>query len=135
PKHPFRGGVEHADQRPEGDDEGVHDRRDAARERLSVLDRVELGHDLTDRALEEDDQYIGDDRRYGHGHGIAVAPEERLKRVRDDWLTQSTDTDRRHGDPNLARGEVVADLIHVREREASPARALLRPRLQRAATR
>ena len=123
-EHPLGGGVERDDERPEEDDEGLHGRGDPAGKGLGVLDRVELGNDLADGALEEDDQQIGDPHAYGHGYvASAVLPEDRLERVGDGRLAECSDADRGHRDPDLAGGDVVADLLHVAQCQARTTRA------------
>ena len=71
-QHPLRGGVEREDERPEDDDEGPHGRRDPPGEALGVLNRVELGDDLADGALEERDQHVGD--HHAHDHATPWPP-------------------------------------------------------------
>ena len=104
---------------------------DAAGEVLGVLDRVELGSDLADDALGDSDQQVGDDHRDCNRRRVPeTVAEQGLEDVGDGRLAESTDADRGHRDPDLAGGDVVADLLELHQRHPRPALAVLGHRLQ-----
>ena len=131
PQHPVRGGIQRDDERVEDDPEELQRPGDPPGDALGVLDHVELRDHLADRGLRGRDQQIGNDHRDHHGRAVAErVAEQRLEHVGDRRLAQGSDADRGHRDPDLAGGDVVADVLALRQCEAGPAGALLGQRLE-----
>ena len=70
------------------------------------------------------------DRDGDRGRVAETVAEQGLEQVGDGRLAEGADADRGHRDPDLAGGDVVADLLQLPERHPRPALALLGHRLQ-----
>ena len=58
------------------------------------------------------------------------AAQQRLEHMGDRRLAQGADADRRHRDPDLAGGDVVADVVYLLERQPGASRPFVRERLE-----
>ena len=114
----FDGAVQQHDERVEQRSGRTAAAARSAAPALGVLDRVELRDDLADDDLRAGDQQVGDhDRDRDRGRVPSASSEHRLEHVRDRRLAERADADRGHRDPDLAGGDVVADLVELRERQ------------------
>ena len=104
PQDPVGHGRQHDDQRVEHDAERLQRARDASRDGLGSVDRVELRHHLAGDELRAGDQHERDDRRDATAAPwLSVRAERVLEHVRERRLAQRADADRGQRHADLAR--------------------------------
>ena len=119
-----RRAVEQRDERAHQRVEPVQRARDEERHPLGLDDRVDLRDLLAGGDVQRGHEDVGDRDRQRGGHAVGEAAEDRLDEVGDRRLAQEADAQRGQGDAELARGQVLADVVELAQDAARAGVAL-----------
>ena len=139
PQHPQQARGDRGDRvdhRPEQDREPLQRARDAARDALRAVDRVELGDHLAEDQLHRGHDHVGEHHRDRDDDVVRErAAEGSFQRARERRRAERADRDRGHRDADLHGRDVLVDVLELAQRQRGAAGAFLGMQLQARAPR